>query len=239
MTPSISAQLLRRDQLGAADRAAMFALLDRHFAGISPEAFERDLLEKSHALLLRDAAGALVGFSTMLIYVTDATGETIGVACSGDTIVDPSAWRSPALPREWIAAVRSLRPVGEASPYFWLLLAGGFRTYRLLPTFWRSFLPRYDVPDEPGAKVLLDALASERYGTRYDPATGVVRFDRPQVLRPPLAGIPPNRADDPHVKFFAEKNPAHARGDELACLCDLDSSNLTRAGRRMVYGGGA
>jgi hypothetical protein len=82
-------------------------------------------------------------------------------------------------------------------------------------------------------------LATERFGRSYDPTTGVVHFDRPQLLRPHLAGVPAQRLSDPHVAFFAARNPGHERGDELACLCDLDASNLTRAGRRMVYGAGA
>jgi hypothetical protein len=83
---------------------------------------------------------------------------------------------------------------------------------------------------------LLDALAGERFGERYDAASGIVRFQRPQVLRPHLAGVALERMNDPHVAFFLRRNPGHARGDELACLCELDETNLTRAGRRMVFG---
>ena len=66
-----------------------------------------------------------------------------------------------------------------------------------------------------------------------------MRFERPQILRPHLAGIPPQRMDDPHVAFFVRRNPGHIRGDELACLCELSEDNLTRAGRRMVFGAAA
>jgi hypothetical protein len=36
------------------------------------------------------------------------------------------------------------------------------------------------------------------------------------------------------VSFFAEKNPGHVKGDELACITEISRSNLTRAGERMV-----
>ena len=231
MSHAITPNLKAAADLSRGDRADMLALLDQHFDGITPSDFDRDLSEKSHALLLRDAAGRLVGLSTLLIYATRAGGEMVGVACSGDTVVDPSAWNSPTLPREWIRAVRALRPVPQDVPYYWLLLTGGFRTYRLLSTFWRDFYPQNKSSD---MKALLDALASDRYGDPYDPAAGVVRFPRPQILRPHLAGIPPERLADPHVATFAALNPGHAVGDELACLCDLSDENLTRAGRRMV-----
>ena len=216
--------------LDAATRAAMAALLDRHFLNVTPHTFEADLADKTHALLLR-RGGDLIGFSTLARY--DALGDS--VVCSGDTIVDPSAWSSPDLPRHWIAAVRSLAP--EGAPLWWLLLTSGFRTYRLLCTFWRTFVPHYAGDDE---RLLSrrDLHAAERFGARYDAAGGVVRVEHPTPLRPHLAHVPAERLDNPHVRHFLALNPGHAAGDELACFCALTDDNLTAAGRRMVDGGG-
>src|SRR5262249_6713188 len=147
------------------DLGEMHALLDRHFAGVSPVQFERDLSDKNYVLLLRDVeAGSLVGFSTMAVYETTPTGLPGSIVCSGDTIVDPPAWSSPALPREWIAAVNRLRTSFPNGPYYWLLITSGFRTYRLLSTFWRTFYPRFDAPTPPDQRRLLENLAAERFG---------------------------------------------------------------------------
>ncbi len=232
---SVTADVCESADLSAADRAAMRHLLDRHFAGVTAAGFDGDLADKTHALRLHDAAGALVGFSTFAVYPATVGGRRVTVVCSGDTIVDPSAWGAAALPREWIAAVRRLAPAGV--PVHWLLITGGFRTYRLLPTFWRTFYPRHDEPTPVETQAELNQLAGARFGGGYDPETGVVRLPRPQVLRPHLAGVPAGRAAaDPHVAFFARRNPGHGDGDELACLCELADENLTRAGRRMVFG---
>ena len=235
--PAVASHVCSPGELSPAEREEMFALLGRHFEGVARDQFERDLFEKNVVLTLRDSAsGALGGFSTMLVYETRVEGSPVSVVCSGDTIVDPSAWNSAALPREWIAAVNRLRGDYPNGPYYWLLITSGFRTYRLLSTFWQRFYPRHDEATPPGEQRLLDALAGDRFGEQYDGESGIVRLHRPQVLRPHLAGIPPQRMDDPHVEFFARRNPGHARGDELACLCELTEDNLTRAGRRMVYG---
>ena len=225
-------------ELSAADRDAMFELFSRHFEGVDRKQFEQDLSEKNVVLSLRDrSTGALTGFSTMLVYETSTPeGAPISVVCSGDTIVDPSGWNSAALPREWIAAVKRLRVSYPNGPYYWLLITSGFRTYRLLSTFWRTFFPRFDAPTPADQQRLLDHLARERFGAAYDSVAGIVRFDRPQELKEHLAGVPESRLDDPHVAFFSQRNPDHLRGDELACLCELDDANLTRAGRRMVFG---
>ena len=235
--PKVVANVVTQSELCSSERDEAYALLRRHFDGVTRGQFELDLSEKNVVLLLRDAAsGALAGFSTMAVFETRIDDAPISVVCSGDTIVDPSAWGSAALPREWIGAVNRLRAAYPNGPYYWLLITSGFRTYRLLSTFWQRFYPRYDAPTPPEQQRLLEALARERFGGTYDPSDGIVRFARPQVLRPHLAGIPPERLDDPHVAFFARRNRDSARGDELACLCELDESNLTRAGRRMVFG---
>jgi hypothetical protein len=236
-SPIVAGQLVSRNQLARADRDAMFALLDRHFLGITPLQFERDLSEKNWVILLH-AGEQLVGFSTLLVYETHFDRRPISVVCSGDTIVDPGAWSSAALPREWIAGVKRLREHYPRGPYYWLLITSGFRTYRLLSTFWKEFWPRFDGPTPAEEKYLLDTLACERFGDRYDTASGIVRLARPQLLRSHLAGIPAERLADQHVAFFNARNPGHVNGDELACLCELDDSNLTRAGQRMVFGAG-
>lgn len=224
---------LPRAQLGPAQRAAMFALLDGHFEGVSAAQFAADLTEKSHVILL-ERNGRLVGFSTLLIYETMHRSEPATVVYSGDTIVAPEAWHSPVLSRAWITTVNALRRDHPQGRYYWLLLTSGFRTYRFLPVFWREFFPRHDQPMPPESRELRDHLARERFGAAYDATRGIVRFDRPQRLRPALAGLPAGKADDPHVAFFLRENPGHLAGDELVCLTELVESNLTPAGRRMV-----
>jgi hypothetical protein len=238
----IAPRLTSPAMLTRAERDEAFELLGRHFDGVTRDQFERDLAAKNFVVLLRDraAGGALVGFSTLAAYeTTDPDGGPVSVVCSGDTIVDPWAWNTAALPRAWIAAVRGLRQQFPNGPFYWLLITSGFRTYRLLSTFWQTFYPRFDVPTPGREQRLLDRIAAERFGNAYDAQTGIIRFEKPQVLRRHLAGIPSARSVDAHVAFFAHRNPGHIHGDELACLCELSDSNLTRAGRRMVYGPGA
>lgn len=225
--------VLPRAEIGAERQAAMFALLAGHFEGVSATQFASDLGEKSHVILL-EKAGRLVGFSTLLIYETTWRAEPVTVVYSGDTIVAPEAWNSPVLPRAWIAAVNDLRREHPRGRCYWLLLTSGFRTYRFLPVFWREFFPCGGQPTPPETQGLLDHLAGEKFGPAYDAARGIVRFDRPQRLRPALAALPPGRAADPHVAFFLARNPSHLDGDELVCVTELTEANLTPAGRRMV-----
>src|SRR5205823_3256853 len=132
---------------------------------------------------------------------------------------------------ESVAQLRRHYPRG---PYVWLLITSGFRTYRFLPLFWREFYPRFDRATPPAEQRLLNHLATQRFGSHFDPSTGIVRLQSPQRLLDDLAGIPPARTDDPHVAFFASRNSGHAQGDELLCVTELTPQNLTPAGRRMA-----
>jgi hypothetical protein len=214
-------------------RDAMFALLASHFTGVDRRTFDADLAEKTCAILLEDESCVLRGFSTLQIYDSRVPGPPKTIVYSGDTIVECAWWGSPALPRTWVRAVRSLAAMAVGRDLYWLLLTSGYRTYRFLPVFFRRFLPRHD-EDMPAAdRRLLDALAAERFGGLYDAATGTVRFPRPQVLAPELLDVPEGRRLDPHIAFFLARNPGYVRGDELVCLTRIDDDNLTAAGRRM------
>ena len=82
-------RVLARQTLDTRTRNAMFSLLSAHFVGVDRTTFDRDLEDKSCAILLEDDAGDLRGFSTMVVYESRAAGTPVSVVYSGDTIVDP------------------------------------------------------------------------------------------------------------------------------------------------------
>ena len=239
MTPIISAaprlfgRVVTRSALTTANREAMFDLLRMHFAGVDRETFAADLDEKNFAILLEEESGALRGFSTLLVYRSAARPD-ITVVYSGDTIVERGWWGSPALPLTWLRAVRSITPQYVGREVWWLLLTSGFRTYRFLPVFFRRFSPRDDEEGAGSDSDLLESLASERFGDRYDSRTGIVRLAKPQTLVPELLEMREGRTADPNIAFFLQRNPGFVRGDELACLAQIDEANLTAAAKRIA-----
>jgi hypothetical protein len=229
----MNSQLLPIDALLDGDRKSMYKLLNHHFDGACPDGFAADLSQKNWAILLKDNLGQLQGFSTLFIYEIKFQGKPITVVYSGDTIMDPSAWSSSTLARSWISAIQQLRPQYPNGKLYWLLISSGYRTYRFLPTFWRTFYPRYDSPTPPDVTALLKFLARRQFGKFYHEATGIVRFPAPHRLKGRLYGIPDERRTDSHVRFFEQKNPGHIHGDELVCITEISEANLSRAGRRI------
>jgi hypothetical protein len=238
MTPIVSAparlhgRLIARSAVTTSEKLAMLGLLRAHFTGVDRGTFESDLAEKNYVILLEDEAGVIRGFSTLLIYASAASPGTT-VVYSGDTIVGREWWGSSALPVTWLRAVREATPQYGGREVCWLLLTSGFRTYRFLPVFFRRFYPRCGEGWPPEDRMLLDVLARERFGARYDAARGIVQLAKPQILLPELLDVPEGRIDDAHVRFFLAHNPGYVRGDELACVARMDDANLTAAAQRI------
>jgi hypothetical protein len=218
--------------IDAGTRAAMLALMEQHFDGVVAEDFARDLAEKDQAVIIRSEAGALVGFSTFKLWRTWVGGMARRVLFSGDTIVSTDAWRSPVAVRTWLRAALALARAAP-EPLDWFLLSSGHRTYRIMTTVFREHYPSAD-GDSAGLRARLDAYARERYGAHFDPLSAVVRLPRAvHRLRPGIGEVTATRLQDPAVTLFAARNPGHADGDELCCLCPIEESNLTAAGRRL------
>lgn len=231
----MKSRVLEIEYLSSNEKDAMYSLLGNHFEGVRRDVFNSDLSNKNWVILLEDDTLNLKGFSTLLIYTTQFEGENINIVYSGDTIVDPSAWSSSTLSRTWITSVQKIRRQYPEGKLYWLLISGGFRTYRFLPIFWQEFYPRYDKATPKNISDLMHFLGYQRFGECYKHIAGVVRFPHPHVLRDELKEIPLERLQDPHINFFAQQNPGYIQGDELVCLAEISEENLTRAGRRVWF----
>jgi hypothetical protein len=237
--PRLTGSAVSRASVTHAERDEMYGLLQTYFCGTERERFEADLREKQSVILLRDTdSGRLRGFSTLMTITASIDGKEVVAFFSGDTIVDRDYWGERALSRLWAQTVfeEAERVLGQrpAVAVYWFLICSGYKTWRFLPVFFRTFYPNADGPTPPHAQRILDALGARKFGDQYLPASGIVRLRTATPLRPGIANVTAGRLRDPNVAFFARMNPGHVRGDELACLAELSRANLTRAGQRIM-----
>jgi hypothetical protein len=229
----VKGSIARLSSLDTATRQRMYALFSTQFDGVSIEAFLKDLEEKNWVLLIHDDAGNLICFSSMLVFETRVTGRDYFFLYSGDTVVDKSTWSNSALSYYWMGAADWLRRLYKKDRIYWFLMVSGYRTYRFLPVYSELFFPRYDMPTPDDIQTVMHTIANQRFGSQYDPATGIVRLKVPAILKNGYSGIPDNRMRDPHIAFFAQRNPGHLQGDELVCFSALSEDTMTRLGKRM------
>jgi hypothetical protein len=215
---------------------AMYVLFAEYYDCTSAAMFETDLAEKSHVILLHNETG-LCGFSTLSllepIEENTTSSSSYRVLFSGDTIIHRDHWGDQALAMEFCHFAGKIKAQRPNVPLYWFLISKGYRTYRYLHLFSKSYWPsfRYGVDDH--LEPILHAVAGKKFGTAYDPLTGLIRFPCSRGhLRESWAGIRENLLHRPEVVFFLQRNPRYALGEELACITLLEETNLRSVARR-------
>jgi hypothetical protein len=240
-SPSVSEDVRLRSEslavweLSAADRHAMFDIFLRHYDCVSWERFNRDLDEKSCAIVLRGADGEICGFSAQKIMRAVVDGVPIKAVFSGDTIVDRRCWGDQELGKAWCRYVASLYAEEPETRLYWFLISKGFRTYLYLPLFFHEFYPCWNTPTPGFEQRVLSTLASLKFGEHYNANSGLITFPESQgQLRAEFASVPARRLSHPHVRFFLERNPDYKFGSELACLAEISPCNMKLFAGRII-----
>ena len=230
----LSAELVPVEEIKPAQRRVMFALMEQYYAGMKRQSFEADLDEKRWVILLGDRDRQRIhGFSTQMILDVEVAGRPIHALFSGDTIVERSCWGQGLLAQAWGRLALELIEKYPIGSLYWFLISKGYKTYRYLPVFFREFYPRFDMTTPPWAAALIDAVARRKYPQLYDADCGVIRPEPDGCrLRNGVAEITAQRLRDPHIRFFAQRNPRHGDGEELCCIAPLTGENFTPAAAR-------
>jgi len=217
--------------------AEMFRLYETYYGGTCVEVFEEDLAGKSHVIELR-AQDRLVGFSTLALLRFELEGAAGRALFSGDTIIHHEFWGEQALSTAFCRFAGQVKAQRASEPLFWLLISKGYRTYRYLGLFAHSYFPHHVAPTPPAMQRRIAHLARIKFGDAYDPATGLVRFAQSRGhLKAQWSGVRAQLRDHPSVRFFLERNPRYAEGEELVCLAELREDNLRSVARRAFVEG--
>lgn len=216
------------------EQEAFYRLLCQGFLGVSRQDFMRDFQEKDAVMILREAhgAGEIVGWSTLMTLTLALPGEEVKGVFSGDTVVLPSYRSGTGL---GVELVRYFLCAYEQFPHhklYYILTSKGWRTYKIMPFFFKEFSPRRDRPTPPGEKLLMDAFGTKKYAQHYHPETGLITRS-PQRVRPDSVDAAPTHPDR-HAEFFLCHNPGYLDGDELVCVARIAPHNFTNGVRRLV-----
>ncbi len=220
--------------LDAATRAKMLALMERCYEGVVPERFFRDLDDKQYVILLHDAAGdagpkTLAGFSTIALKRVPDRGREAEVLYSGDTVIHPDYWGQKMLDTAFARFLLWRKLRRPFSPFYWLLLSAGYKTYLIILRYFAGAFPRRGLTPDPADEAFVHRICGEWFGAQYDAATQVVRMSGHYKVREGVAPVDGRALADPDIAFFHARNPGHVNGDELVCLAEVRLSELGRA----------
>ena len=233
---ALTARVVARADLSASTVDDAFALFASVYEGTDRARFIRDLREKQWVVLLHDReSGALRGFSTVLVRDIETSRGPAKIFFSGDTVVHPEYWGQKVLQLATARLFLTLKLRAPRQALYWFLISKGYRTYLLLANNFPRSIPREGAPEDSELRTLLNDVARERFGDAYDASTGVIRnCGAHEYVRTGVAPVSESALSNRHVRFFVQRNPNHAAGDELACLAVVRIRDLVRSMVRFI-----
>ncbi len=219
----LRARAIRSEHVTPEHLQSMWNLFDRYYEDTSFERFKNDLSKKDHVIIL-EAHGEVLGFTTVQFYDSLFEGKTVRVVYSGDTVKDRRVWGEKKLNVSFALLIAKdfLRNLGK--PYYWFLISKGFKTYLVLTNKFPNSWPRHDRPTPQFEDGLLAHLACAKFGESYFHEQGVLRFSTPMGrLKDDAVPITERDLENPDIRYFHERNPEYLAGTELCCLAKLDA----------------
>ncbi|MFT3735200.1 MAG: hypothetical protein QM776_09265 [Rhodocyclaceae bacterium] len=201
------------------------------------ELAEAKLLKGRGEVALMRAGGELVGMALVEVIVTRAAGgrEVVAIFTS-QTLIDARYRGRNLLQRLGLRVFLRERWRHPFSELVWFFDTFSYRSYLLLPRNFSVYWPRHDRETPRREQALMDALARQCYGEDWQAARGVVHRSPQRCLR---GGVATPSVDDvmanAHLRFFVERNPEHAAGDMLVCLCPLTLRNWLVLGAKALW----
>lgn len=230
----LHSQCISALKISHADMLGMYELMEKHYENSCFQVFQKDLAEKDRVLILRDDTGNLQGFTTLKAYRFEINGIPIQLIFSGDTIIDKDHWGDMELHKAWIREIHSMLDEG-IKDVFWLLISKGYKTYRFLPVYFKTFYPDHRTNTPDFEKRIMDHFCKYKYPDHYDPNSGIISFDGTRdYLKPGVADIGERHMKDLDISFFLEKNPGYLVGDELVCITRLNKENIRPRGLKYL-----
>ncbi len=218
-----------------ADIQAMFRLMTAFYDNVEEAVFRRDFADKDYCLALRNDDGEIVGFTTQKIMTIDVGGEPVHGIFSGDTIIHKDYWGETELFR--VFSEFWFQYAEQFDEFWWFLICKGYKTYRILPLFWRECYPNYRFETPARVKSIIDAYASALYPDEYNPVTGVIEYKHTKdKLRAGVADIDDHALRSRDTSFFCKANPGHINGNDIACLAKFDRSLLNPRMLKVMFG---
>jgi len=222
-------------QLTEQDKKDMFTLMDEFYDDTIFIVFIKDLEEKDYCILLFDEDGRIKGFSTQKIMSVEVEGENVYGFFSGDTIIHKECWGSIELYR--LFAKYFISYGKRYGNFYWFLISKGYKTYRMLPLFFKEFYPNYRVETPIYEQGIMDSFGAAKYSGEYDKERGVILYNKTKDrLKKGVADITEKQLKDADILHFLKLNPEYYKGNDIVCLAKLTEDNLKPAIRRLLLG---
>ena len=235
LTPLISAlhtpidiEVRRTETLTPSELDENWTVTDR-YVETSRDIYERKLKALPEVGLWRTRDGALIGLVSLDVYRITWDGRESIIFFTSSVVIDAAYRGRNLVVRTGLRMVAREKLRRPWLPAYWFFDTFSYKSYLLLPRYFRVFWPRRERGTPGDVEAFIDNLAKRRYGDDWIPDRGIVRRSGTKRLRGGTAPVDSAALVDPDVRFFESRNPGHAEGDMLVCLAPLTLANIVGA----------
>jgi hypothetical protein len=201
-------------------QAQMYEVYAKYYDTTTFEIFKKDLSEKTHVIIFTHH-GRIIGFATKFLKEIPELGKGLFLF-SGDTVMEQEYWGSKKLQKAffWFTLRERLRR--PFTPFYWMLISKGFKTYKMMRNNYPISYPQYKKPTPPEFQRRMDQFYAGKFGESYRPELGLIIFDFPSAaVKGDIAKPREKDLVNPDISYFLEKNPDYQKGVELACITEI------------------
>lgn len=210
----------------------MYELYAKYYERTSLDIFLQDLSKKSGVILVyRKSDDVIVGFSTLQFFDFEVDGKRVRGVFSGDTVVEKEYWGKNALANTFYRRLIVERFKHPFVPFYWFLISKGYKTYLLMTNNFYNYYPNITGAKSERYQRIAEEFCQKTFPDAFDRERMLLDFGGDYVaLKDTVADITPEeRARDPKIAFFEQRNPTWNRGTELPCLASCDYESFFRS----------
>jgi len=198
--------------------------------------FDEAVRRAGEVLRYRDAAdGRLCGMALLSAHAASHEGRAFRVLSTSAVCLEPAYRGLNAVQRSGLFRLALERVRHPFSNVYWYFDTFSYKSYLLLSRNLAEYWPRPDRPTPAWENGVIELLARRHGGEAWSPTAGIIRAQG-RRLRPGIADVPPDDPD-PEIQYFLDRNPGHAAGERLPCLCPLNARNVAAIAWTAIHRG--
>jgi hypothetical protein len=230
-----SSELLPASRVSLEGNKKIFEIMDYSFEGEYKSEIRRQLEDRKTKIILIKNDENIIGFHLFKVLDSkDSPGSVKGIFAGDLAIKSKSQSARKFLLQSILSELFNSQIVKSNLRWFWLLPLASVSLYEMFNKVFKKFYPAPDHVFPPFEKSLLHDFATQGFGHYYDPDSLLISYPHPYYPKENFISTANGDVKDLLITFFKNKNPNANEGKDLACITELNKSNLTEYGLKLV-----
>ncbi len=221
----ISSKIRQTSSLSSQEIEQIWTTYSIHHNVTYQEFLDRTVNQFEYIAIYQNSQNSVVGFTGIRVSEIELeNGKHASLIYFGQTFIEQK-YRGKHLLSFSVLQILLKRKLANPfkQSYMWFD-AICYKPFMLASKYSGEFYPNMNMETPKHIKDLTDAIGYTHYPTQYNRERGTVVKSQNRIKDEALR-IGQNDLRNKYIRFFAEKNPGHAKGDGLICIIPNKFSN--------------